>query len=165
MPAIDISNFKQKKKALDTNTGSTVLDFMNKDFSFGNGQLPDKKKEVFYHELGTLINSGIDLKTALALTASSFTHAKDIALFETIQKEVIAGKSFSETLKHHQKFSEYEYFSIRIGEETGKLAAVLNEQDQAEEKNNWCINLSDIGIEYFTWCYIFYDQICGAHVC
>jgi type IV pilus assembly protein PilC len=127
MPAIDISNFKQKKKALDTNTGSTVLDFMNKDFSFGNGQLPDKKKEVFYHELGTLINSGIDLKTALALTASSFTHAKDIALFETIQKEVIAGKSFSETLKHHQKFSEYEYFSIRIGEETGKLAAVLNE--------------------------------------
>jgi type IV pilus assembly protein PilC len=127
MPAIDISNFKQKKKIESVTAGNAVLDFMNKDFAIGNRQLSDQKKEMFYHELGTLINSGIDLKTALALTASSFTNTKDVALFETIQQEVISGKALSATLNGNQKFSEYEYFSIKIGEETGKLAVVLNE--------------------------------------
>ncbi|TKC12045.1 type II secretion system F family protein [Pedobacter polaris] len=127
MPSIDISNYKQKKKATEIAGAANVFAFMSKDISFGDGQLADKKKEAFYNELSTLINSGIDIKTALDLTASSFTHEKDLTLFADIQKEVIAGKSLSETLQHNKKFSSYEFYSIRIGEETGRLGEVLNE--------------------------------------
>ena len=128
MPPIDISNYKQRSKKVAVATSKTsVFDILNKDISFGNGQLPDKKKEAFYNELGTLIRSGIDIKTSLELTGSSYTKAKDIELFRGIQEAVVAGQSLSETLKNHDKFSSYEYYSVRIGEETGRLGEVLNE--------------------------------------
>jgi type IV pilus assembly protein PilC len=128
MPAIDISKYNQpKKKSTKEKPQSGLFELLNTDISFGNGQLPDKKKEMFYNELGTLISSGIDIRTSLELTSSSFTNAKDLALFNAIQKEVIAGKTLSETLKQNQKFSPYEYYSVRIGEETGKLGEVLAE--------------------------------------
>lgn len=128
MATINLSDYKpQQKKATQKYTGKGTFDFLSKDISFGDGQLPDKKKESFYNELGTLIRSGIDIKTALDLTASSFTSKKDTALFAEIEKSVIAGKSLSETLQGNEKFSQYEYFSIKIGEETGKLAEVLGE--------------------------------------
>ena len=103
------------------------MDVLNRDISFSKGQLSDKKKEAFYNELGTLIRSSIDIKTALELTSSSYSHAKDINLFEAIQREVISGKSLSETLEQNDKFSHYEFFSLRIGEETGRLGEVLAE--------------------------------------
>ena len=103
------------------------MNVLNRDISFSKGQLSDKKKEAFYNELGTLIRSGIDIKTALELTSSSYSNAKDINLFESIQREVISGKSLSETLEQNDKFSHYEFFSLRIGEETGRLGEVLAE--------------------------------------
>lgn len=127
MPSIDISNFKLPKKQAKKKQTDSFFDFLNKDISFGDGQLSDKKKEAFYHELGTLLLSGIDIKTSLALTASSFTQAKDVQLFADIQREVIAGKSLSAALQHNKKFSRYEYYSVRIGEETGKLGEVLGD--------------------------------------
>lgn len=127
MASVDISNFNKKKSAPETVAGPGLFDMLNRDVSFGDGQLPDKKKEAFYNELGTLIRSGIDIKTSLELTSSSYTKAKDIALFAAIQKEVVAGKSLSETLEKNDKFSRYEFYSVRIGEETGRLGEVLEE--------------------------------------
>jgi len=127
MGSIDISNFKQKPKKITAESKSGILDFLNRDISFGDGQLPDKKKEAFYNELGTLTRSGIDIKTALELTSSSYTKPKDIELFKGIQEAVVAGQSLSETLKNQDKFSSYEYYSVRIGEETGRLGEVLSE--------------------------------------
>jgi len=128
MPAIDISNFKKPIKKVDPKASkNSFLELMSRDVSFGDGQLPDKKKEAFYNELSTLIKSGIDIKTSLALTTSSYTNIKDVQLFELIQREVIEGKSLSEALKDNQKFSQYEYYSVRIGEETGKMGEVLTE--------------------------------------
>ena len=97
MPPIDISNYKQRSKKVAMVTPKTsVFDILNKDISFGNGQLPDKKKEAFYNELGTLIRSGIDIKTSLELTGSSYTKAKDIELFRGIQEAVVAGQELAE---------------------------------------------------------------------
>ncbi|PWS28867.1 type II secretion system F family protein [Pedobacter yonginense] len=128
MATINLSDFKTSaKKTAPKDNVKGALGFLSRDISFGDGQLPDKKKEGFYNELGTLIRSGIDIKTALDLTASSFTSKKDTALFETINQSVVSGKSLSETLQGNDKFSQYEYFSIKIGEETGKLAEVLGE--------------------------------------
>lgn len=128
MPTIDTSKLKKPvKNVMPKGSTNNLLELMSKDISFGDGQLPDKKKEAFYNELSTLIKSGIDIKTSLALTTSSYTNSKDVQLFESIQKEVIEGKSLSEALKDNHKFSPYEYYSVRIGEETGKMGEVLTE--------------------------------------
>jgi type IV pilus assembly protein PilC len=127
MAPVDISNFNKKKVVPERQVSPGLFDILNKDIAFGDGQLPDKKKEAFYNELGTLIRSGIDIKTSLELTSSSYTKAKDTALFASIQKEVVAGKSLSETLEKNDKFSRYEFYSVRIGEETGRLGEVLEE--------------------------------------
>lgn len=127
MAGIDISKLKPIRQKPTANTPLSLFEFLNTDISFGDGQLSDKKKEAFYNELSTLINSGIDIRTALELTASSFTSAKDLVLFGEILKQVIGGKSLSESLQGDAKFSSYEYYSVRIGEETGRLGEVLSE--------------------------------------
>nr|WP_199157674.1 type II secretion system F family protein [Pedobacter sp. ASV2] len=127
MPSIDISGYKQKPKKINHSSKNGLLELLNKDISFGSSQLSDKKKEAFYNELGTLTRSGIDIKTALELTCSSYTQVKDLELFKKIQAEVVSGKSLSDALKNENKFSSYEYFSVSIGEETGRLGEVLGE--------------------------------------
>ncbi len=127
MPSIDISKIQKKNSPLKEKQETGVFDFLSKDISFGKGKLSDKKKEGFYNELGTLIRSGIDIRSALELTAGSYTQKKDMELFSSVQKQVIEGKSLSETMQAESKFSPYEYYSVKIGEETGKLGEVLGE--------------------------------------
>nr|WP_315424097.1 type II secretion system F family protein [uncultured Pedobacter sp.] len=127
MPSIDLSKIQKKNTPLKEKEGAGVFDFLSKDISFGKGKLSDKKKEGFYNELGTLIRSGIDIRSALELTAGSYTQKKDMELFSSVQKQVIEGKSLSETMQAESKFSPYEYYSVKIGEETGKLGEVLGE--------------------------------------
>jgi len=127
MPSIDISKYQKKSSAPRQKEGGGAFAFLSKDISFSNGKLSDKKKEGFYNELGTLIRSGIDIRSALELTAGSYNQKKDVELFTAVQKQVIAGKSLSETMQAESKFSPYEYYSVKIGEETGKLGEVLGE--------------------------------------
>ena len=126
MAAIDYSKLTSKK-SLPAREVKGITDFFNQDISFGSKQLTDKKKEGFYNELGTLIRSGIDIKTALELTATSYKHPKDKILLDGIRSSVIAGKGLSETLEAKMVFSKYEYYSVKIGEETSRLGEVLGE--------------------------------------
>lgn len=125
MPSIDIT--KIKKGQLVKKDEVSLFSFLEKDISFGGAKLSDKKKESFYNELGTLIRSGIDIRSALELTIGSYTQKKDIAIFTLLQKQVIEGRSLSASLQAESKFSPYEYYSVKIGEETGRLGEVLGE--------------------------------------
>jgi type IV pilus assembly protein PilC len=127
MPAIDISRYQKKKQAKPVKQNTDVLSFLNKDISFGNGQIADKKKEAFYLELSTLLLSGIDLRSALDLILVDQEEKKDKSLFEGIRKQVLSGLALSEALKNTGKFSDYEFYSIKIGEETGQLGLVLTD--------------------------------------
>ncbi|MBB2144007.1 type II secretion system F family protein [Pedobacter sp. LMG 31464] len=129
MPSIDISAYQTKKKPSNKqDTTKSIFELFNTDIRFGdNYQLPDKKKVAFYSELSTLIKSGIDIKTSLDLVSESFEKEADKILFNQIKNQVIEGQSLSETLEKTNKFSPYEYYSIRIGEETGRSAEILQE--------------------------------------
>jgi type IV pilus assembly protein PilC len=127
MPSIDISAYGKKNRPKVKAEGKGLLDLLGKDISFGSSQLSDRKKEGFYNELGTLIRSGIDIRSALELTVGSYTNKKDVELFASVQQKVIGGKSLSETMQGEEKFSAYEYYSVKIGEETGRLSEVLGE--------------------------------------
>ncbi|MCD4665833.1 MAG: type II secretion system F family protein [Bacteroidales bacterium] len=129
MPGIDISNIKQYKKASSQKTGifNKLNELLSKDISFSGNKPGNKKKLNFYTDLHVLLASGIDFKTAFELIAENFHKKNDKKLIEDIKKNVINGVSISEALEKTGKFTMYEVFSVKIGEETGKLNDVLNE--------------------------------------
>ncbi len=90
--------------------------------SFGN-----KKKEAFYTELGVLLNAGISLKESLLLIAQEQTKKHDRELFMRIHDDLVTGKSFSKAIQRQKVFTDYEYYSVQIGEETGALVEVVRD--------------------------------------
>lgn len=128
--SIALQEIQQRVKAKPSN-GKTkqpsAMDFLNKDISlFGSG-LSDKNKERFYSELNILFSAGVDIKSALELIEEDQTKKSDKILFGKIKEFILKGGSLSEALQKSGKFSAYEYYSIRIGEESGRLPEVLND--------------------------------------
>ncbi len=124
MPAIDLSAYPTPQRP-KKNTNGGLFDFLHKEITFGNNQFPDKKKESFYSEICTLLLSGIDLRTALELVVAGIDRPADKTLLDKIRRYVVSGSALSDALRNTGKFGNYEYFSIRIGEETGQLGEVM----------------------------------------
>ncbi|WP_052503538.1 type II secretion system F family protein [Lacinutrix sp. Hel_I_90] len=118
---IDLATYTKKGVSKTKKTS-----FLDRDVRFVSG-FSDKKKERFYKELALLIQSGIDFKQALEIITEQYKSKTDRALITTIKQEVVQGKSLHEAMKQSKKFSAYEYFSVKIGEETRKLDKVLIE--------------------------------------
>lgn len=93
----------------------------------GSKRLKDSKKEEFYSEVFLLLQSGLDLKRSIEIFTNQQTaeHVKNI--FFGIEEKLIKGSSFSEALRQYPDISAYEYYSIKIGEESGQLPEVLSE--------------------------------------
>ena len=127
MPSIDISRYQKKKQPTNKVQGKDWFALLNKDISFGGKQVCDKKKEGLYVELSTLLLSGIDLRTSLELILVDQENEKDRLLFDGIRQRILSGLALSDALKETERFSDYEYYSVRIGEETGKLGDVLTD--------------------------------------
>lgn len=123
--AIDISTYKQKPKAAASRSKS--MELLNKDISLFGQALSDKKKESFYSELNILFAAGVDIKTALELIEEEQPKAREKELFRKIKDAVVSGGSLSDAMNSTGKFSPYEYYSIKIGEESGRLTEVLED--------------------------------------
>lgn len=127
MPAIDLNKINQAKKKDAVKDEKSAFDFLNKDIKlFGSG-FNDKKKERFYSELSILFSAGVDIRSALELIEEEQPKEKDRALFATIKEAVIGGSSLSKALQQTGLFTMYEYYSLQIGEESGRLTEVLSE--------------------------------------
>jgi type IV pilus assembly protein PilC len=128
MSGIDISKFKTSSRPVKKEKpGQGILDFLNKDISFSGSRLKDVQRESFYMELSILLEAGVDIKSAFELIATEQRKPSVQKLFHSIKDFVIAGGTLSEALRHTGAFSNYEYFSVQIGEETGKIITVLND--------------------------------------
>ncbi|MDB5002074.1 MAG: gspF [Mucilaginibacter sp.] len=136
MPSIDLNRYETKKTVTPVkkteSIGLTAL--LNRDISFGNKELNDKKKEYLYLELGSLLQAGINLKSSFELIIADQQKKKDKELYTAIQRAVLNGTTFSQALQQTGQFSLYEVYSLQIGEETGKLIEVL--QDLAKFYQN-----------------------------
>ena len=131
--AIDISKIKPQP-AVKVKEKGDIFDFLNKDIKLFEPKLSDKKKEAFYLDLSVLLSAGVDIKTTLELIEKEQTEAKDKALYREIMDAVISGLSLSNALKKTGKFSPYEYFSLEIGEESGKITIVMKELAEYYQK-------------------------------
>lgn len=128
MAGININQFKQvpNRTTVSKEPAANVFEFLNKDISLF-ATMGDKQKESLYHELSILLKAGVDLKSALELLILQLQKPKEAHLLEQIKKNIVEGGSLSGALQQHKDFTPYEYYSIQIGEETGKLSEVLEE--------------------------------------
>ncbi len=116
--AIDLTKYKSE--------ATTKKDFEIKSFNVSK-KLSDKKKEVFYRELGMLLKSGVDFKKSLEILSHQAKSKLEQNIILEIKEKVVLGKSICEAMMATNQFSPYEYYSIQIGEETRKLEEVLAE--------------------------------------
>ena len=116
-----------RKEMTKTGTNARIKNFLNRDIKLFRHGMKDSKKERFYSELTILLSSGIDIKTSLDIIIEEQKKENDKKLFEKIRDKVLAGASLSDGLQQTGKFSNYEYFSLRIGEESGRMNEVLQE--------------------------------------
>ncbi len=136
MSSIDLSKYQQKPEA-PKNSISTeptvsglekLSDALSKDITLFEKKFGQTQKEAFYSELGLLLSSGIDIKTSLEIIEDQLKVKKHKEILSQIKEDIISGQSVWEAIHKHQKtFSVYEYQSIKIGEESGKLPEVLIE--------------------------------------
>jgi type IV pilus assembly protein PilC len=126
MTPINLSGLKNTDAPSPERKGG-LAELLSRDISlFGNG-LGDKKKERFYSELSILLTAGIDIKTALEIIVEQQTKKKDREIFDTLLSTIVRGDSFSAAISKSGKFSLYEYYSLGIGEESGRLPEVIRE--------------------------------------
>jgi type IV pilus assembly protein PilC len=122
-----INRVKQSKVVETKQRDKSSFDFLNKDIKlFGSG-FGDKKKERFYSELSILFAAGVDIRSALELIEEEQTVEKDKVLFRQIKEAIIAGSSLSNALEQTGLFTTYEFYSLQIGEESGRLNEILVE--------------------------------------
>lgn len=120
-----IEKVKRPAKSVDAASKSTNTFDIN--LSFGTRLLKDTKKEEFYSEVFLLLQSGLDLKRSIEIFTNQQTVANVKNIFSGIEEKLVKGSSFSEALQQYLDFSAYEYYSIKIGEESGQLLEILSE--------------------------------------
>lgn len=115
---------KQQNQKSKTSKGTS---FLKKEITLFGSSLSNKTKEEFYAELALLLKAGITLKDALDLIENAQKKKQHKAILQFISQDIVSGSSLSETLHPKKEFTEYEYYSIKIGEETGTLQQVAEQ--------------------------------------
>ncbi len=118
-----IQSVKEKNKA-QKKSASKWTELLR--IEIGRSKLKDKAKESLFSELALLLEAGLNLKGALDLLVQQQNKAKTKALLQQVTEDLTKGDRFSEAIRKHNTFTPYEYFSIKIGEETGNLQGVLH---------------------------------------
>lgn len=129
MMEIDISRLARQERKPDDRKKSPLINtsFLNKEISFGGNKINDTKKERFYNQMAVLFSSGIDIASALRIVIENQQSKRIRKYFEEVFEDVLKGSSLSDALKKTGTFSNYEFYSIKVGEETGRLQEVLHE--------------------------------------
>lgn len=126
--SIQLSDIKKKQKQQAPKSVNHT-DWLNKiltyDISFSGKQFSLKKKEAFFSELYILLSSGLDFRSALEIVVSEQSNEKDKKLYSQVYEQVVRGTTLSDALKETARFNENDYYSVKIGEETGRIAEVL----------------------------------------
>ncbi len=120
---------KIKKKQVQKEQGylRKLSAILNTDIRFGNSAISDGIRFDFYFELQVLLTAGVDIRTALELIAAEQKSKNANKVFIAMSNLVVSGRSLSEAMQELKEFSNYEFYSVQIGEESGKLNTVLKE--------------------------------------
>lgn len=127
--AIDIKTLKSQSKPVLSDGESSLItrmtDLLSHEITLWGKEMKDKKKEAFYSELTILLSSGIDIRTALDIIVEEQKTEADRNIFHSIKTDIIGGLGMADAIKKSGRFSAYEFYSLRIGEESGRLKEVM----------------------------------------
>ncbi len=114
--------------ATQRKSGSDRLDaLLKKEIKLFGTFFNSKKKESFYSELGVLLKAGVRLREGLQLLAENQKKEKMTSYYTDMVENLDSGMSFYEILQSKKDFTEYESYSVQIGEETGNLSKIITE--------------------------------------
>jgi len=113
-----------------------LFTLLQKEITFFGKAFGNKKKEDFYSELAVLLKAGINLKDALALLQENQKKEKLNTFYGDMVDDLVSGQSFFEVLNERPEFTEYEYYSVKIGEETGTLTRITEELGKFYQRKN-----------------------------
>ena len=121
--AFQLDNIAQSQHVKEKKP-SGISELLQKDIRLSGKVFSNKKKAHFYTELSVLLKAGINLKEALTLIRDNEKRKALHRFFGDIINDIVSGSTFSEAVQHKKDITEYEYYSLQIGEETGTLAKV-----------------------------------------
>lgn len=124
--AIQIDAIKKKEKQKEKGE-SLFQRLLQQEISFKSNKINDSKKQQLYDELSVLLAAGVNIKDVLDIILEEQKDKKLKHVYQQIIENLVSGMSFSEAIHASGQFSDYEYYSIKIAEETGNLIEVLNE--------------------------------------
>lgn len=119
--ALEVKNIKSISKE----SKGSLNEFLNKDIQLTK-RFTNKKKQALYNDLFLLLNAGLDIKRVLELVVEEQSNDKEKKVLTEVYNNVLKGVSLSESLGRNKDFSEYEIYSLKIGEEAGQLSKVLS---------------------------------------
>ena len=90
-------------------------------------KLTDKQKARFYADMHMLLSSGLDINTILEIIISQTDNKNENKAFTGVRDVVVKGNSIAEAVREFGLGSDYEYYALKIGEESGKMNDVLKE--------------------------------------
>ena len=120
----------------NTSSSGGLESLLKKEITLFGRFFNSKKKEDFYSELAVLLKAGVHLRESLEILAENQKKEKLKAFFEGMLNDLDLGQSLSEVLKSRREFSEYEYYSLQIGEESGNLPKIVDELGQFFSRKN-----------------------------
>lgn len=118
---------KKSKELEKEQSDNGIFDILNKDIQLFSKGLNDTRKEQIYTSLHALAKAGIPLAKALETVRDEMDKEGSKKILNDVLEQIIAGSSLSAAFKASNNFSNYEYLSIQIGEDTGKLTQILKE--------------------------------------
>ncbi|MEO6303208.1 MAG: type II secretion system F family protein, partial [Bacteroidia bacterium] len=94
MASIDLSKYSEKKKvkapAKKNGDSDRIGTILNTEISFFEKKFGPKEKEAFYSELGLLLSTGVDIKTAFEIIEEDIPNKKHKQLLEQIKNDIIS---------------------------------------------------------------------------
>lgn len=125
-----------RTKTNTANTPSGISDLLQKEITLFGKAFSNKVKEDFYTELSVLLKAGINLKEGLELLRNAQKKKTLQVILDCLGDKIVSGQSFSEAIKSEKDFTDYEYHSLKIGEETGTLELVTEQLGSFYFKKN-----------------------------
>ncbi|UGU18169.1 type II secretion system F family protein [Sinomicrobium kalidii] len=136
--AFKLENISKEKKPAGQMSRNTLKEsggkgsgglsgLLQKEITLFGKPFSNKKKEDFYTEISILLKAGITLKEALTLIRENQKKKNLQQFHDDLIGEIVSGKNFSDAVQGKKEFTEYEYHSLKIGEETGTLERVTEE--------------------------------------
>ncbi|MGM0528972.1 MAG: type II secretion system F family protein [Bacteroidota bacterium] len=119
-----ITSPEKEKKEKKENKKLDLGDFLTREISLNSPLRRNKIRFNIFNELGLLLESGIDLKSALDIMETGAKLKREKKTIRNLLVRIKDGSTLSQAMEKDPIFSPYEYYSVSIGEESGRLPEV-----------------------------------------